>query len=162
MGWEIFPRALTTIRDHPLISHLKQLHIEFKVSPPNAHEMMHMADEVGELFGSLGPFKGELTIRGCDLQVLSVDFLDMPMFHVMKGPIVFPQINELAVLHPFIEGDEMEAIVDLAKSQHELGKPFKRVKVRMWGLPAGMVEELGQRVDVLDYCEEVDGDESDE
>ena len=117
-----------------------------------------MADEVGELFGSLGPFQGELTIRGCDLQVLSVDFLDMPMFHVMKGPIVFPQINELAVLHPFIEGDEMEAIVDLAKSQHELGKPFKRVKVRMGGLPAGMVEELGQRVDVLDYCEEVDGD----
>ena len=160
IGWEIFSRALTTIQDHPLMSHLKQLHIKYRAPWPDALEMVHVADDVRNLFSSLGPLD-KLTILGCDLQVFFIDFLDMLMFSFRKGSIVFPQINELAVLHPFIEGDEIKAIVDLAKLQHALGKPFKRVKVRMWGLPAGMEEGLGQWVDVVDCREELDRDESD-
>ena len=154
MGWEIFSQALTTIRNHPLLSRVKRLQFEYRAATPDTYEMLPM--EVRELFGLLEPLDA-LTIRGCDLHVFLSDFLDDPVLDDLEGPIVFPQIKELTILHPVMEEDEMEcmnAIVGFAESQHALGRPFERVTVRMWCLPADMAEELGRWVDAVDCREE--------
>ena len=75
----------------------------------------------------------------------------------MGEPIVFPHIRHLTISHPSMEGgkDEcMDAIVDLAKSQHARGMPFERVTVRAESLPAAMEERLRQWVSVTDCREE--------
>ena len=156
MGREVFSQALTTTCDHPLVSHVKRLHIKHRAAMSDTEEMLWIADKVRELFGSLGPLD-KLTIHGCDLHMFLIDFLDDPELDPLEGPIVFPQINELTVSHPQMEIDEMEcmdAIAGLAESQHALGIPFERVAVRMWSLPAGMVEELGRWVGTVDCLEE--------
>ncbi|KAF9783919.1 hypothetical protein BJ322DRAFT_885769 [Thelephora terrestris] len=156
MGWEIFSQALTTIRDHPLISHVKRLRIKYRAAAPHTFGMLAVADKVQGLFDSLGPLD-QLTICGCDLHVFLATFLDDPVFYDLEQPIVFPQIRELAILHPLMDDDEMEcmdAIKELAMSQYMLGVPFERVTVRMWSLPDGMAEELGQWVATVDCCQE--------
>jgi hypothetical protein len=101
----------------------------------------------------------ELTVRGCDLHVFFVNFLEDPTkLRDLEPPFTFPQINELTILHLLVEDAEMErvdAIVELEKLQHALVIPFGRVKVRMWGLPSGMMEELGRWVDAVDCREEL-------
>jgi hypothetical protein len=156
MGWEIFSQALTTIRDHPLISHVKRLRIKYRAAAPHTFGMLAVVDKVRELFHSLGPLD-ELSICGCDLHVFLATFIDDPVFDDLEQPIVFPQIRELAILHPLMDDDEMEcvdAIKELAMSQYILGVPFEHVTVRMWSLPDGMAEELGQWVARVDCCKE--------
>ncbi|KAF9783855.1 hypothetical protein BJ322DRAFT_1211778 [Thelephora terrestris] len=155
-SWEIFSQALTTIRDHPLISHIKRLRIKYRAAAPHTFGMLAVVDKVRDLFHSLGPLD-ELTICGCDLHVFLATFLDDPVFHDMEQPIVFPSIRELVILHPVMDVDEMEcmdAIKELAFSQYTLGVPFECVMVRMWSLPDGMAEELGQWVTIVDCCQE--------
>ena len=155
MGWEIFSQALTTIRNHPLLSHVKRLHFEYRAAIPDTYEMLLVVAEVRELFSSLGPLDA-LTIRGCDLHVFLSDFLDDPVLDDLEGSIVFPHIKELTISHPAMGEDEVEcldAIVELAESQHALGIPFERITVHVWSLPAGMAEELGRWVDAVD-CRE--------
>ena len=150
---ETFCQALKTIRDHPLVSHVKRLRIEYRAALSSGYEMLRMAGEVRDLFNSLGPLD-KLAISGCDLHIFLATFLDEP---ALKQPIVFPQIKDLAIFHPEMDVDEMEcmgAIVELAKSQHTLGIPFERVTVRMWSLPVGMAEELGRWVSAVDLHEE--------
>ena len=156
MGWEIFSKALKAIQYHPLLPYIKRLHIEYKASVSNAYKMLRMAEEVRDLFNSLKPLD-ELTIRGCDLHIFLAAFLDGPGLDELEQPVVFPQIKDLTILHPEMEGDDMEcmdAIVELAKLQHALAIPFERVTVRMWSFPEGMVEELKRWVGAVDCCEE--------
>ena len=158
MGWEIFSQALTTIQEHPLLSHLKRLHIQYNAVISDPQEMVYVAEGVRELFGLLGPLD-ELTIRGCDLHVFLSVFLDDPGLDDSEQSVVFPQVKKLTILHPMMEDDEVEcmnAIVELAESQHTQGMPFERVTVRTRSLPAGMAEELGRWVSVVDCCEEQD------
>ena len=156
MGWEIFSQALTTIQDHPLLSHVKRLRIQYRAAVSDAQEMVYVAEGVRDLFGLLGSLD-ELTICGCDLHVFLSNFLDVLWLDDLNQSVVFPQIKELTILHPLMEDDEVEctnAIVELAESQHARGIPFERVTVRMRSLPAGMVEELGWWVGAVDCCEE--------
>ena len=155
MGWEIFSQALATIRDYPLLSHIKRLHIKHRSAVPDVHRW---AEDVGELFSCLGPLD-KLTIDGCDLQIFLAAFLEDPDFSDLEETITFPWIKDLTILHPYMSWDEagcMEAIVGLAESQDALGIPFERVAVRMWYLPTGMVEELEQWVNVVECCKEWD------
>ena len=156
MGRKLFSQALTTIQYPPLLSNVKQLRLEYRAAVPNTHEMQRLAEQVPILFRLLGPLD-KLTICGCDLHIFLDAFLDHPRFDDSKEPIIFPQIKELAILHPLMEIDEtecMEAIVKLAESQHALGMPFERVEVRMWSLPVGMADELGRWVGAVHCCEE--------
>jgi hypothetical protein len=149
MGWEIFSRALETTKDHPLLSHIKRLHIEYRAAIMDTYRMDWIEERAQELFNSLG-LLDEFTIRGCDLHLFLDPFLDDPVLgpHI---PFVFPHTNELTILHPLMEDSEcVDAITKLVKLQHELGKPFKLVTVRMRCLPAGMAEELGRWVDAVD------------
>ena len=156
MGWEIFSQALTTIRDHPLLSHVKRLHVKYKATAPDTYETS-MAHKVRELFGSLGPLD-ELTIRGCDLRIFLRHFLwHGPWVDSLETPLVILQAKELKILHPSMEDNEVEcssAIVGLAKLQHALAIPFERVTVSTEWLPIWMKEELEQWVGAVDYSEE--------
>ena len=152
MGWEIFSQALATIRDYPLLSHIEQLHIKHRSAALDVHRW---AEEVGDLFNRLRPLD-KLTIDGCDLQIFLPGFLDDPDFRDLEEVITFPWIKEIAILCPDMccgEGEGAEAIVRLAKSQHELGIPFERVAVRTWNFPTGMVEELGRWANAVEYFE---------
>ena len=163
MGWEALSQAFTTIRNHPLLFHIKRLHIEYRAAVTDEDIMIRMVGKVRELFGSLRPLD-ELTIHGCDLHIFLPAFLDGADMELLDLalPIVFPRIKELKILHPMMEDDEMEcmnAIVRLAKAQHALGIPFERVMVRMWMLPVGMARELRRWVDVVDCREAWYGEE---
>lgn len=153
MGWEIFSQALAAIQDSPLLPHVKRVHFKHRAAAPDDYHITRGAKEVGELFSCLGPLD-ELTVHGCDLHVFLAAFLDGPRFDDLKQAIAFPPIRELAILHPVMEYREREctnAIVKLAQSQRLRGIPFERVTVRMWTFPTGMVEELGQWVNEVDY-----------
>ena len=94
MYLEAFSQAVTTIRNHPLLSHLKRLHIKYS-HPTYSHPQyeiplyntpigcfdygMPMTDKVGELFGALG-LLDELTLHGCDLRPYLAPFFGIPEF----------------------------------------------------------------------------------
>ncbi|KAF9783894.1 hypothetical protein BJ322DRAFT_1197273 [Thelephora terrestris] len=155
MGWKIFSQALITIRDHPLLSNVKRLHIKYKAAVPNAY-LTDVAHGIRELFESLGPLD-ELTIRGCDLRVFLPHFLDSSWPDELEKPIVFLRTKELTILHLSMEVDEMEcasAILKLAKSQHALAIPFERVTVHMEWIPGEIEEELRRWVGAVDFHED--------
>ena len=144
MGCGIYSQALKTIRNHPLLSHVKRLHIEQNSVMSDPYEMLWVTNEFQKLFGSMGPLD-KWTIRGCDLDLFLVKFLDTPEFNFVGPPTAFPHTKEFKILYPSMGVNEVrctKAIVDLAKSQHALGIPFERVMVRTWILRAGVAEEL--------------------
>ena len=156
MGWEIFSQAFAAIQGHPRLLHLKRLRIDYRAAMSGFYPMSYVVDEVRDLFGLLGSLD-ELTIRGCDLHVFLSNFLDNPGIDGLEQPVVFPQTKELTILHPLMEEDEMEcmnAIMELAESQHALRIPFERITVHARNLPAGMAEELGRWVGAVDCREE--------
>ena len=154
---EIFSQGFGVVRDHLLLSNIKHLHILNGPPVSKAGQQRYMADEVGELFKSMGPLEG-LTLHGCDLYPYLLHFLtNLLDSEEMQQPITYPPIKELAILHPLINinlEDCMGAIVKLARSQHALGVPFERVTVRAEGLPTEVAEVLRPWVGVADCCEE--------
>jgi hypothetical protein len=137
---ETFTQAIGTIRNHPHLANLKRLHIH--------HDHCHTISEdpgivngVGRLFRSLPPLD-ELSLHRCDLRPYLYSFLSLPQDGI-EEPAVFPQIKELTISNPLsISYEECTAIVDLAKSQHARGIPFKRVTVR----EAGTLVEIEERM----------------
>ncbi|KAF9777251.1 hypothetical protein BJ322DRAFT_1115160 [Thelephora terrestris] len=76
MCCQIFPQALTTIQDHPLLSHFKRLELRHWAVLESLWVEL-MANKVEELLTVLGPLD-KLTIWGCDLRVLLSTFLGNP------------------------------------------------------------------------------------
>ncbi|KAF9777504.1 hypothetical protein BJ322DRAFT_427364 [Thelephora terrestris] len=154
IGCEAFLQASTTIRAHPLLCQVKHLHIEYKAITLQSRQLLSMAQEVGSLFKSLGPLDG-LTIDGCDLHV--VFFASHLELGELEQTIVFPSIKELAISRLPTGPDAeacMEAIVDLAESQHAKGIPFERVKIHATAFPAEIVEVLRRWVGAVDCYED--------
>jgi hypothetical protein len=140
---ELFSRACRTILDHPLLSHVRRLHIKDWTGSFGADRPLDIAEVVGGLFGSLGPLD-ELVIHGCDLQIFLPEF--------GRSEWAFPSVKELTISEPLVFDEQwfMGAIVELAKSQHELEKPFERVTARGSGIPVGLAEMLRQWVSATD------------
>ena len=65
LGWEAFFQGYGTIRDYPLLSSPKRLHIKCETSFPGITQIVRGVDEIGELFRSSGPLN-EFTIANCD------------------------------------------------------------------------------------------------
>ena len=152
MGWEIFFQALVTIQNHPLLPHVKRLHIKQGSFMFNALKMRSAASKFGELVGSLGRLD-KLTIHGCDLRIFLANFLNNSGLSRLWQPIAFPQIKEFKILYPSIGANEvacMETIVELAKSQHALGIPFECITVRTLGPHAKKAEQLGRWAAAVD------------
>jgi hypothetical protein len=144
---KIFSQACRTIRDHPLLSHVKRLHIEDGTESFGAEYTIVIGDVVSGLFRSLGPLE-ELTIHGCDLRIFLAPYL--PEFEYTEP--VIPLVKELTISVTWVfDGQQCaDAIVELAKSQHELEKPFERVMIRARGIPALTAKRLGQWVGTAD------------
>jgi hypothetical protein len=140
---EVFGKATWTLRDHPQLKDIKRLRI--------CHGFFYTlvsrtAYSVLRLFASLGSLE-ELTIYGCDLQPYLHPFFTFNDFSNSNGRLeitaVFPQTKQLTILHPDnLAEDICAALVKLAKSQYELGKPFERMVFRGEVEPLGMDESL--------------------
>ena len=158
MGWSIFCAALEAIQDRPLLSHVKRLHIKYNESMSSPYDKgCWMIEGVRDLFNSLEPLD-ELIIDGCDLRIFLAEFLADLGLNDPERPIVFPHIKQLTILLPSRNTDDtrcMAAIVELAKSQHALGIPFERVKLRVWDNPGGMAEKLRRWVTGTVVCRHV-------
>ena len=148
--------AARSIRAHPLLSRTKPLRITYRDAISDAEQVAGLAQEVGELFGSMGPLD-ELTIEGCDLNVYLAPFLcPGEESGLSMQPIKFPIVKRLTISRPLVRSNGercMEAIVELAKSQRAKGIPFERVTVRGSVIPATMAERLMEWVGEAICCE---------
>ena len=139
----IVSQAFSTIRSHPLLSHLKHLYLRDWTMNLGCDCVLPMVKAVGDLFRRLGPLD-VLTINGWDATVFLAPFIDLPQFRHFER--VFPHVEQLTILHGRMDDYPrcMDAIVELAKSQYEKGKPFKRVIVTVGSMeiPAGMKESI--------------------
>jgi hypothetical protein len=141
MDLDIFSQACSTIRAHPLLSHLKSLYIQDWSRTFGFEYALPMVGVVGELFRCLGPLD-ELIIDGCDLQAFLAPFFDLPEFRSFGR--VFPHVKKLTISEGQVVDKQlcMDAIVELAKFQYEQEKPFEHVAVSASGIPVGTVERL--------------------
>ena len=137
----VFTRACQVIQFHPQLSHIRRLHIKDCSESFSYEAAMAMAGVLQEFLGSLGPLD-ELAIHGFDPHILLPE----------SGYSVFPPVKELTIAELAMFDEELyaDAIVELAKSQHELKKPFERVKIHAREIPATMEERLGPWVSEAD------------
>ena len=151
---EILSQAYRTIQGHPRLSHVKHFHMKGLADETGhlgTHEVTVMVKVFGDLLWSLGPLE-ELTIHGCDLELFLAPFIDPERFGSPERG--FPLIKELMISEWVVDEHQwMDAIVELAESQHRLGRPFECMSVRTRGVPADMAERLREWVSVADCYE---------
>ena len=150
MNLKVFSQACRTIQGLPLLSHVKRFRFKDGTGTLSAGNVPPMAYLIGGLFKSLGPLD-ELIIHGCDLQIFLPPFIGPCEFWPSEQ--VFPHVQWLTISEALIEQQCMDAIVNLAKLQHELEKPFECVTICARGIPPAMAERLGQWVNAVD-CHE--------
>ena len=147
---QVFYDATKAIRHHPSLGNIKRLSIRDRPVGLAADPRRRIANEVGELFNSVGPLE-ELTLNVSDLRPYLAPFLDLPEFRYVQWD-TFPLTKELTIagLEPLKEecGD---AIVELAKSHHALGVPFECVIFHMKDPPLAMAERLEPWVDTVHF-----------
>ena len=147
MDLEIFSQACWTIRNHPLLSHVNRLHIKDGSGSFGTDYGMRMADVLWDLLESLGPLD-QLTFDGFGLQRLLPE-----SSHVER---VFPPVRELTISEECMFDDErrgVDAIVELAVSQHNLEKPFERIRIYARDCPMFIEVWLRQWVGAVDFYE---------
>jgi hypothetical protein len=139
-----FTQAMETVGNHPQLANLKRLCVRHNYRLLDTMEILNFTDEVGQLFGSMGPLD-ELTISHSDLRPYF-----LPPF---EEPVTFPKIKELTISHPIYISPEKHktAIVAFARRQHALGIPLERVIIRGGCMPAGLEEGLRQLVGSVEY-----------
>ena len=152
MHLEIFSQACKTIQAHPLLSHVKRLHIKDRTGAWGLNNLISAAKMVGDLFKSLGPLD-KFTINSFDLQIFLAPFVDAPQFWRFER--VFPPVKELTVSVTSLDEERrcLDAVVELAKSRHKLGIPFERVTVRAREVSADMMRRLREWVSAAECCE---------
>ena len=160
MGFKAFSRAHTVIRWHPLPSHIKRLRFKYNTIIEGFNLVRRMTIEVRKLFHTIGPLD-ELTIHDCDLRIFLGPILNLPEFNHWEQQttlLPFPPIKELTISHPLMdygeEEEHMNAIVELARTQHALGTPFERLTFRAERISEGLEERLKTWVGVANCYKE--------
>ena len=152
---EIFSQACRIIRDHPLLSHVKRLYIidMDTIGSLGVDYVIPMANVVLDLFRSLGPLD-KLTIHGFDLQVFIAPFIDLPEFKHFQR--IFPSVKELEISETWMVNKRRcaDAILELAKSQYHLEKPFERMTINASKVSKTLAERLRQWVNPADRDDE--------
>ena len=140
---DAFSKACRAIRDLPLLATIKRLHINGLEIGLNS-TFRQIAPDFGGLFESLSALE-ELTICHCDMPSYSFYYL------VTVGP--FPPVGVLTLFDLWTRVDEhvVNGLVRLAETQHVLGVPFERVKIRSYLPLADIEERLRPWVGVVDY-----------
>jgi hypothetical protein len=148
IGCEIFCQASRIIRNHPLLHNAKRLQIRYEDFILDDDRLERVASEFGRLFELLGPLD-VLSIGGYDPRSYLAPFLD----DGMAQSIVYPPIKEFEISKPWIVSRReecLEAIVELAKSQHTRGMPFESLTVSLNKVPTTMAERLRPWVGKVD------------
>ena len=146
-----FTQLTRAVQCHPHLANVRCLRIchgfHFICSPEDSY----IASELGRLFRSVGPLD-ELTIYRCNLRPYCYPLFSLQGDHT-EGPVVFPPIKKLTILHPVHQSEEQfeVAMVGMAKSQHGLGVPFEHVVIRGTSMPTGMEEGLRPWVSSVVY-----------
>lgn len=134
---DLFSRASRTILDHPLVESVRALWI--RGGGLLAADPKLAANDVGSLFGSMGPLD-KLCLDACDLRPYLDPFLETPLFPDLIQPTSIPPVKELTIINPIqslCHNDAYAAaVVKLAKSQHTRGMPFDHVRLKHWSLTA--------------------------
>lgn len=141
MDLEIFTQGCRTIQSHPLLSHIKRLHIKGESTYFSGTHMVYM---LWELLGSMGPLD-ELAFHGFDLEELLPEF--------GSAGRVCPPVKKLTISEEWMFDEERcaDVLVRFAQLQHELEKPFERVTIYARDFPAVVAERLRQWVGAVDY-----------
>lgn len=150
---EVLSQASRSIRTHPLLANVKRLTIDDLSPGLTPNELTGVANEVGQLFKSMGRLE-KLTLSALDLQPYLAPFIDLPEFDDVKQSYAYPRIDSLTI-GPERKDFQMSskaAIVEFAKSQHALGVPFDRVEFRTEETPTDMVELLQPWVGAVNSC----------
>jgi hypothetical protein len=153
MDLDIFSQACSTIRAHPLLSHLKSLYIQDWSRTFGFDCALPMVGVVGELFRCLGPLD-ELAFNGCVLGIFLAPFFDLPVSRSFAR--VFPHVKKLTISEGRAVDNQlcMDVIVELAKFQYEQEKPFEHVAVSARDIPVGTAERLREWVGAAD-CRQI-------
>ena len=149
--FKLFSQACQTIQGHPLLSHIKRLHIKGRAGISCANYLQRTAAVVVELLGSLGPLD-KLTIYGCDPEIFLIPYMGSENWFQLGQ--VFPPVKELAISNVFISTKHcIDGLVQLAKEQHKQGKPFKCLTVHTWEftVPMTVTERLREWIGAV-YC----------
>ena len=156
LHYEVFRQASRTIQDHPLLANVERLRINHKAFIIGTEEFQRFSDDLARLFKSVGPLE-ELTMDSCDLHLYYNPFPNPLELYDTERLVEFPPIRELVISHPLHTDDNetcISTIVELARSQHALGKPFERMTVRMSGDSAMMAERLAPWVGAVECYDE--------
>ena len=141
---EVVSQAFGAILEHPLLSNIKRLRIWDRHLSLAPHHFARVMNQAARFFKSVGPLE-ELTLDVTDLRLYLAPFFDLPEFRDLRQLAAFPAIKGLTIAEQSGEPLTEEcaaAIVELAKSQHELGVPFERVMLHTMDPPAAMVARL--------------------
>ena len=143
MYCEVFLQASRTIRNHPLVANVGLLHLFHSFLVLDSAQVRRLANEVRQLFASLGPLE-ELAIHCCDVRPYLASFFTFLGSYEPDESTSFPPTKKLVVSHPSYPSREecAAAIGRLARSQHARGVPFENVTVYMENPPAEMAEGL--------------------
>ena len=140
---QVFSQASKAIREHPLLSNVKRLHIQDRHDFFTNHQLEGIAEQAAQLFKFVGPLE-ELILDVDDLRPFLSPSSDFREFHDLVQPGAFSLIKVLTIKRSKkpLKEECMAAIVESVKSRHVLGVPFERVVFRMKDYPVGMVERL--------------------
>ena len=154
---EVFTQATRAIQNYPQLKNIKRLRISQSRSFPHPANVLHIQNEVGRLFKTLGPLEG-LMLELCDMRPYLDPFIEPPEPEDsgIRESVVFPPIQELVISHPLFLSDEQftAAIVGLAKSQHARGIPFESVTIYAYNMSTDVEEELRPWVGNAEYSHE--------
>lgn len=145
---QVFSWASSAIRNHPLLANVRRLRIQDKHIPLTEDQLKYVAENVGQLSGSLGPLD-ELALDVSDLRPYLAPFIDLPNVHSMRPTFVYPKIARLVVADQSPRTLEVAlkvGILRFAKSQYESGVPFEHVEFQMKIPPVETVGLLQQWV----------------
>ena len=140
---QVFSQASKVIREHPLPSNVKRLHIQDRHDFFTNHQLEGIAEQAAQLFKFVGPLE-ELILDVDDLRSFLSPSSDFREFQDLVQPGAFSLIKVLTIKRSKkpLKEECMAAIVESVKSRHVLGVLFERVVFRMKDYLVGMVERL--------------------
>ena len=133
---QVFSQASKAIREHPLLSNVKRLHIQDRHNLL-AHQLEGIAEQAAQLFKFVGPLE-ELVLDVDNLRPFFSPSSDL----VQPGEFSLIKVLTIERSEKPLKEECMAAIVELVKSRHALGVPFERVVFCVEDYPVGMIERL--------------------
>ena len=146
----VFAEVSRTIQDLPLLENVERLHVYGLLdlgegwNPPFANEFRRLLLSLNHL--------EELTLCRSDIRPYLYPLVNYPKILGRNVQVAYTPIRVLTISDPpdTFTKEVGADLVELVKSQHNLGMPFERVSVRKYYPPPGMKERLEPWIWVVD------------